>query len=148
MYCPTNGSVTNSLSMQFAAFSTDLNPGSVIRVGSQILLKSLKTGMFCRLVSGPTGQQEVRCDIDAAQAAELATPLTYDGTGVSYNGVPLTNPGTNDMGTNPLYLGGPGTPATLLPGELSTPHGSVCVLTAAACSPLLQPTHLDAAAVH
>ena len=58
------------------------------------------------------GKQLVQCNISPEMATALATPLVYDGVGVSYKGQSLTNPG----GRAPLYLG-TGTPVSVLPGR-------------------------------
>lgn len=54
------------------------------------------------------GKQHIQCNItDPSQASAFV----YNGTAFTYNGVPVTNPGLSQ----PLYLGGPGTPTTVKP---------------------------------
>ncbi len=97
--------------LQFAAFPVSaLGVGSPILAGSKVLVKSVATGKYCRVVSaGNPPKQQILCDVDAGQA----TPMDYTGTGFAYQDQPFTNPG----GGQPLYLGGPGTPSQLVPGE-------------------------------
>ena len=112
--------------------------GELIKPNSQVLLKSLKTNKYCRVVL-VNGLEQIKCDVDTAAQA---TPLDYTGTGFSYKvgsvfilivchgchganlvlmhvsvmggfaqGRPFTNPGAGE----PLYLGGPGTPTIISP---------------------------------
>lgn len=111
MYCPLDGSAGNTSQEQFALFVNNLTPGTPIAPGSTVLLKSIKTGQFFKVVP-VGGKQQVQCNIDPANAATQASPVVYTGSGLSYNGVPLTNPG----GVDPLYVGGPGTSLVLQPG--------------------------------
>lgn len=67
---------------QFAAFSETLSPGDVLSPGSRALIKSAKTGMFCRVVQAQ-GSSHIQCDVtDPAQASRFV----YTGSGFSYNG--------------------------------------------------------------
>lgn len=67
---------------QFAAFSESLLPGDVLVPNSRTLIKSAKTGMFCRVVD-VQGTGQIKCDVsDPAQA----TRFVYTGSGFSYNG--------------------------------------------------------------
>jgi hypothetical protein len=65
--------------MQFAAFPANaLAPGAPIVPGAKVLMKSINTGKFCRVVavgSDSGSQQQIMCDVEAAQA----TPMDYTG---------------------------------------------------------------------
>ncbi len=70
---------------------TDATP---IQPGETLQLKNLQTGKYCRLAPLPAGlvststcnTQGVICDQDSMDGAAV---LTYTGSGLSYNGVPL-----------------------------------------------------------
>lgn len=67
--------------LQFAAipFGNSLS-GEPILPGSKVLLKSLKTDKYCRVVD-VAGTDQIKCDVtDPAQA----TPIDYTGTGFAY----------------------------------------------------------------
>jgi hypothetical protein len=72
---------------------------------------ALQTGKLCKVVN-KGDMRHIQCNItDPSQASVLV----YNGTAFSYNGIPFTNPGLSQ----PLYLGGTGTSATVKPaGEL------------------------------
>ncbi len=84
-----------------------------------MLIKSVKTNKFCRVVDVGTRRQ-VLCDVPLEQAKAQATPFVYDGAGVSFGGDRLTNPGDLNpgFGTEPLYLGGSGSSSSFQPGAL------------------------------
>jgi hypothetical protein len=46
MYCPLDGSAGNATGEQFALFSSSLSSGSLLQLGSPMMLKSLKTGKW------------------------------------------------------------------------------------------------------
>lgn len=69
-----------------------------------------QTGKHCRVV--PVGSlQQIKCDMDIP---DQATPLVFTGDGFTYQDQPITNPG----GNQPLYIGGPGTPGTVIPAGM------------------------------
>jgi hypothetical protein len=95
--------------LQFTAFPLNtLAAGSSITAGSKVLVKSVATGKYCRVVAVATRQQ-ILCDANIEQA----TAMDFTGSGFAYQDQPFTNPG----GSLPLYLGGPGTPSQLVPGN-------------------------------
>ncbi len=60
---------------------------SPIQPGQAAILQSVATGQYCRLATlSPGTEQGVVCD---QPTATTATPLTYTGSGLSYDGVPL-----------------------------------------------------------
>jgi hypothetical protein len=125
VYCADAGSTSGkSPNEQFAVFHSLSMPGTVIAPGTYTLIKSVLTGAYCRAVAAPgTGKTQIKCDLsDAAQA----TPFVYTGTGFTYQSLPLTNPGSSQ----PLYLGGVGTPILPTPAVLtSCSDGSALVLS-------------------
>ncbi len=67
------------------------NSISPIQPGGTTLLQSTQTGMYCRLATlSPGTEQGMVCD---QPTAATATPFTYTGSGLSYQGVPLVSPG-------------------------------------------------------
>lgn len=96
VYCPADGSDGSSAGEQFTFLSTSLPPGTTLAPGSPMLIKSVKTGMFCRAVTGSDGLTKIKCDV--SQAA--ASVMTYTGDGFSYNGLAFNNPG----GARPVFL--------------------------------------------
>jgi hypothetical protein len=74
---------------QFLAYRPS-NPGdlSLVQPFDTVALKSVQTGQWCRLVPTPsnTSQMGMLCDQAAIGGA---TPLTYQGDGLSYNGIDL-----------------------------------------------------------
>ncbi len=80
-------------------------------------LRAPQTGKYCRVAADPADSKtKVICDQDTPATA---TPLTFTGYGVEYQGQPLINPGNNGS----IYLGGPtdaGTPLTFTPPPLPT----------------------------
>ena len=116
MYCPspTTGNGTTPPE-QFVAIRPDglYDP---IQAGEPTYLKSVQTGLYCRVVAAGTRDQ-ILCD---QPTTATASQLTYTGFGVSYNGDPLINPYTTG-GSGPLYFGNPGdtvTPVTADPPPL------------------------------
>lgn len=75
-----------------------------IMPGEQTIIKSVETGMYCRLATFDDGQQGVLCDVSSISQA---TPLTYTGTGLAYGG-------------QPLAAGGAGQPLLVTPGATSS----------------------------
>ncbi len=60
---------------------------SVVVPGSNAIVQSVATGMYCRVVAGTTaGTEQIKCD-QATPAT--ATPMTYTGSGLVYNGLLL-----------------------------------------------------------
>ncbi len=111
MYCPA-GPQLNDAAEQFAVFpagGNSLSPGDQLRPGSSILIKSIKTGKFCRVVA-VGNKQQLLCDVDSASAAST---MEFTGSGFSFQGQGFANFG----GSQPLQLGAPGSPGT--PGSLN-----------------------------
>ena len=77
---------------QFYAFNpTNTADSTPIKSGQAVILRSQQTGMYCRIAAMPSaGQQGMVCD---AATAAAATPLTFTGSGLAYNGVPLSATG-------------------------------------------------------
>jgi hypothetical protein len=99
-----------------------------IEPGTSTIVQSVATGLYCRVVPDT---QEVKCD---QPTAATATPVTYTGSGLVYNGVLLGSSGPNQTtsfsttttidpsspGTG-TSISGPGVDAMLvMPGELPT----------------------------
>jgi hypothetical protein len=63
-------------------------PGMPMKPGSQVMLKSIKTGKYCRVVRVDRREQ-IKCDV--ANPAD-ATPMVYTGTGFSYQARPAAQP--------------------------------------------------------
>ncbi len=70
--------------------------------GEKAIIKSVETGMYCRMATLDDGQQGVLCDVSSI---DQATPLLYTGAGLRYNGAPLASAGAGQ----PL-LRSPGAP--------------------------------------
>ncbi len=84
------GTPRNDETEQFVVFpaASTANSGTVLVPGSKTILKSVRTGKFCRVVD-VGGLQQVACDLDNPANA---TALTFTGTTFTYGSVPLTNP--------------------------------------------------------
>lgn len=68
---------------QFVALPATANSlsGEPIVPGSKVLLKSVKTNKYCRVVQAGEDPTQIKCDVtDPAQA----TPIDYTGTGFAY----------------------------------------------------------------
>ena len=79
---------------QFYAYNpasiTDTTP---IKGGQTTILRSKQTGLYCRLATVPgSSQKGMMCD---ASTPASATVLTFTGSGLAYNGVPLAPTGPN-----------------------------------------------------
>jgi hypothetical protein len=61
VYCPNDGSAGTSPGEQFVMFSTAMDSGTALS-NTPALIKSVKTGMFCRTVTAPDGLTKVSCD--------------------------------------------------------------------------------------
>jgi hypothetical protein len=115
-YMTCGGSAQNDDAEQFAAFpaaATGWEAGQELASGSQIVLKSIKTGKWCRMVD-VGGRQQVKCDQDSADGAS-ALGLTPNG--LSFQGQAFA---TDGAGT--VHLAPPGTaglPSSLKPGQLN-----------------------------
>jgi hypothetical protein len=75
------------VSPQFVALPATANSlsGEPIVPGSKVLLKSLKTNKYCRVVQAGEAEQ-IKCDVDDPAQA---TPIDYTGTGFAYKVRPL-----------------------------------------------------------
>ncbi len=113
MTCPVGGDGTTAPE-QFIPARPD-GRSDPIQPGEAMQLQSVQTGMWCRVVS-KAGQQQIACD---QPTRATATPLTYTGRGLAYNGAPFFNPGAGQ----PAYFSTPGTAgtsATFLPPPIPT----------------------------
>ena len=86
---------------QYVAYHSDPLDPSLIMPGDTCIFKNVQTGLYCRLAPYPAGgsntclTEGVLCD---KSKVEDATVITYTGTGLSYNGVPLVQtPITNTL---------------------------------------------------
>ena len=70
----------------------NVNSSSPILPGNTTIIKSLQTGLYCRLAPLPANTTKLVMLCDQASAA-AATNLTYTGVGLSFNGVPLVSTG-------------------------------------------------------
>ncbi len=86
IFCPAPGGTGASLNEQFVIFGANLVAGLPLGPGSSVLLKSAHTGKFCRVAVTGTRPQ-LTCDVEPSNAAGIATPLTYTGSGLSHNGM-------------------------------------------------------------
>jgi hypothetical protein len=83
------GSGTTAPETFIAVDPSDPNSISPIQPGETTVLQSAQTGQYCRLaVLSPGTEQGMVCD--QALLAD-ATPLTYTGSRLSYQGVPLVS---------------------------------------------------------
>ena len=81
---------------QYRAYDpTNLADTSPIQAGDTAILRSEETGLYCQLRRTPTNATQIAMYCDQASPA-TATVMTYTGSGLSYNGIPLvsTGPGT------------------------------------------------------
>jgi hypothetical protein len=68
--CPSSSTSGKNDSEQFLVYSVSLSAGATISSGSPTLIRSVRTGLFCRSVTLPTGERHIKCDVaDAAQAS-------------------------------------------------------------------------------
>ena len=77
---------------QYVAYPPSNPTGSAILPGQTAILRSNQTGLFCRLAPLPSNSTQLGLVCDQPTAA-TATPLTYTGSGLSSNGVPLVSSG-------------------------------------------------------
>jgi hypothetical protein len=83
------GSGTTAPETFTAVDPADPNSISPILAGEAAVLQSAQTGMYCRLaVLSPGSERGMVCDQPTLAGA---TPLTYTGSGLSYQGVPLVS---------------------------------------------------------
>jgi hypothetical protein len=74
--CPSTSTSGKNSSEQFVIYSASQVTGAVISSGSPTLIRSVRTGLFCRSVTLPSGQRQIMCDVaDAAQASSGALRL-------------------------------------------------------------------------
>jgi hypothetical protein len=118
MYCPgsSSGGLPAGPESEFEIYSA----GSLGAITGQppapstVLLRSVKTGKFCRVVlraDAPVGQEkQVKCDLDSPQGA---SEVVYNGTSITYQGEPFSSGGCS---TCPVYLGQPGSNGSIVPG--------------------------------
>ena len=112
------------------------NPASTdpIQAGDTTILRSEQTGQYCRLAPLPTNSSQLGMICDLATAAS-ATPFTYTGSGLSYNGIPLvsTGPGAPlvlaNTTTSPVSASGDQLSFPLA-GEAAAAHGRAKAQTA------------------
>ena len=98
---------------QYLAFHAgNLNSSSPIQPYTSTLLQSVQTGLYCRLAPLPSNSTQIGMVCDQPSASG-ATPLTYTGDGLSYNGIDLvaTGPGQPLLldNTTAIHVQGPTT---------------------------------------
>jgi hypothetical protein len=111
MYCPA-GAQQNDAAEQFAVFpaSKNMSAGQALQPGTSILIKSVNTGKFCRVVAVGSAQQ-ILCDVEDASGASV---MGYTGFGFSYQGQGFANSGSSQ----PLQVSSSaGAQASLAPSE-------------------------------
>ena len=82
VHCPP-GQPQNDTAEQFAVFPTagsSLSSGQPLVAGSNLLLKSLQTNKYCRVVT-VGAKRQILCDVDDARAASV---MSFTGSGFSY----------------------------------------------------------------
>ncbi len=127
MQCPDDGSAGTTYPEQFGIFAASLSAGTPIAPNSFVYLKSMVTGMWCRITTVVIGstQEQVKCD---AGSLSLASKVMYTGEGqmFTFQGRPfLINP---EDPLAPVYLGEEGDTCQageVVPGGCST-LGSRC----------------------
>jgi hypothetical protein len=78
---------------QYLAFHAgNLSSSSPIHAYTPTLLQSVQTGLYCRLAPLPSNSTQIGMVCDQPSASS-ATPLTYTGEGLSYNGIDLVASG-------------------------------------------------------
>jgi hypothetical protein len=144
----TNATGTgNSPAEQFILTPATGSSTAPVLPGTTTIVQSVATGMYCRVVPGTTAtSQEIKCD---QPTTATATPMTYTGSGLVYNGLLLgtngpgkpatfnsgtavnpTSPGTNTTVTGPavdamLVTPGKSTCCVRMPGSCFTPFAAV-----------------------
>jgi hypothetical protein len=109
LICPENSTDPYLPEVQFAIFSPSLTAGEVLSPDTTILIKSLATGKFCRLVKAPgCPTMQVKCDADHTQAGRFQFNDGAIGLTIGANGMKLIAPGTGGM--KPVRLAPMGTP--------------------------------------
>jgi hypothetical protein len=105
---------------QYMAYHSD-NPTdtSPIDPYEPVILQSVQTGLYCRLAPLPSNASQTGMVCDQASPA-TATPLTYTGDGLSYNGIALVSPGPGlplvlENSTSPSVAGPTADNLTLAP---------------------------------
>jgi hypothetical protein len=89
-----------SAAEQFVLTPATGSPTSPVLPGTVTVVQSVATGMYCRVVNGSTaGSQEIKCD---QPTPATATPMTYTGSGLVYQGLVL---GTNGSGVPATFSG-------------------------------------------
>ena len=123
----TSGTGTGSTAPeQYSAYVPgNVNSTSPILPGQPTIIKSVQTGLYCRLAPLASNVTKLVMLCDQASAAS-ASNLTYTGGGLSYNGVPLVSTG----GGAPLMLANTtATPAGATDDNLSFPPAGGCSST-------------------
>ena len=117
MYCPnSSSSPPPGPESQFEVYSADSHAAVIgqLHVPSAVLLRSVKTGKYCRVVvrtDVPSGQQQqVKCDLDSPQGA---SQVVYNGTSITFQGQTLSSGGCSAC---PVYLGQSGSNSSIVPG--------------------------------
>jgi hypothetical protein len=113
----STGYGTTSPQQFIATHPASPNSTTPIQPGETAILRSVATGAYCRLTAVPSNSLQLGMVCDQPTAA-TATVLTYTGSGLSYNGVPLV---ATALG-GPLLLANTTTsPATPASANLSFP---------------------------
>jgi hypothetical protein len=139
---------------QYLAYHADnLNSTSPIQPYDTAVLRSVETGLWCRLTPLPSNTTQIGMVCDQATPA-TGTVLTYTGDGLSYNGIDLvaTGPGQPLLLENTTAVPVPGptkdnltiTPALVgEPAALHAPAPASCIAVL-----VCLPSSCPAAAAH
>ena len=86
-----SGSGSTPPELYLAYHADDLGDRSLIQPGETTKLQNEETGMWCQLRPLPSNSTQIGMICDQASPA-TATPMTYTGDGLSYQGVKLVAP--------------------------------------------------------
>ena len=116
---PGTGTGSTPAEQYMAFHPSDLADRTPIDPYQTAILKSQQTGLYCRLAPLPSNASQTGMVCDQPTAA-TATPLTYTGDGLSYNGMALVSPGPGqplmlDNSTSPAGVGPTADNLTLAP---------------------------------
>jgi hypothetical protein len=130
-----SGSGTTSPEQYLAFHPGNTGDTSPIDPYEPAILQSVQTGLWCRLAPLPSNASQTGMVCDQPSAA-TATPLTYTGDGLAYNGMALVSTGPGqplvlDNSTSPALAGPTADNLALVPALTGEAH-TCCPLIAAA----------------
>ena len=109
---------------QLAIFSRGLAAGLVLTPNTTVLVKSLKTGMFCRFVKAPScPTHQVMCDVPPEEASPFDYNVTAGVPSLGYKGQKLFSDGSMPAQLGAGSKTGPQTELEIAPGEARWPDG-------------------------